>query len=88
MLWKYPAPKDYVPGTLKKSWAMQIDGADIPIDSSTNLTLSKTAWSVISIYNPQPYALRVENGWSTQAPYGMMRRGILDFPELIKKESR
>ncbi len=38
---------------------------------------------VVTITNAQPYAQRVENGWSTQAPYGMMRLGIADFPELL-----
>ncbi len=38
---------------------------------------------IITITNQQPYALRVENGWSTQAPYGMMRIAIKDFPDLL-----
>lgn len=43
---------------------------------------------VITISNDQPYAQRVENGWSTQAPYGMMRLGIADFPQLLEQISK
>lgn len=64
-LWKYPSPKGYHPGTLKKSWEINYQP------------------TVVMIKNEQPYAQRVENGWSTQAPYGMMRLGIADFPDLL-----
>lgn len=37
------------------------------------------------VFNPQPYAQRVEEGWSTQAPYGMMRVTILEWPEIVKQ---
>jgi hypothetical protein len=49
----------------------------------------KASWKLekngteITIYNDQPYALRVEFGWSTQAPEGMMRRAIKEYPILI-----
>lgn len=36
-----------------------------------------------TIKNQQPYALRVEFGWSTQAPNGMMRRAVVDYPTLL-----
>lgn len=39
----------------------------------------------ISIKNELPYALRVETGWSTQAPEGMMRRATLEYPILINR---
>lgn len=35
------------------------------------------------IKNEQPYAMRVEYGWSTQAPEGMMRRAIEEYPILV-----
>jgi hypothetical protein len=67
-LWKSPyVPKGYKPGTLKKSWAIDIQPREATIS------------------NDQPYAQRVENGWSTQAPYGMMRKGIADFPKLLEQ---
>ncbi len=66
-LWNYPAPKGYVPGTLKASWE---------IDKKSSQTYV--------IKNEQPYAYRVETGWSTQAPAGMMRRAILSWPAILK----
>lgn len=44
--------------------------------------------TVVTIKNDQPYAQRVENGWSSQAPYGMMRLGIADFPELLAQAAQ
>lgn len=50
----------------------------------------KGSWEImfndksIVISNNLPYATRVEFGWSTQAPDGMMRRGIADFPHLLQ----
>jgi hypothetical protein len=38
-----------------------------------------------TISNDLPYALRVEFGWSTQAPEGMMRRAVLDYPILFNR---
>ncbi len=67
-LWKYPhARAGYHPGTLKKSWEIDIQPREATIS------------------NNQPYAQRVENGWSSQAPYGMMRKGIADFPKLLEQ---
>lgn len=65
-LWKYKAPKNYHPGTLKNSWNLEF----------------KT--KIAEISNKQPYALRVEYGWSSQAPNGMMRRAIAEFPTLLE----
>ncbi len=65
-LWKWPAPADYNPGTLKASWEQH--------------KLSPLAYEII---NDQPYAYRVETGWSTQAPEGMMRVSIKDWPFIL-----
>jgi len=49
----------------------------------------KAAWTInyngkeVVIQNSLPYALRVEFGWSTQAPEGMMRRATLEYPILM-----
>lgn len=64
--WKYPAPHDYVPGSLKAAWEL---------DSYEDREV---------IHNDLPYAQRVEYGWSTQAPEGMMRITIKDLPSLIR----
>lgn len=68
-LWHPPYwPKNYVPGTLRASWEMHIEGA------------------IITISNPQPYAYRVEYGaWSSQAPEGMMRRALYEYPAILRR---
>ena len=67
-LWKWPAHKDYKPGTLRDNWL---------IDKTPTL---------ITISNETPYAYRVEYGsWSTQAPQGMMRISVMEFPQILAK---
>ena len=70
LLWQYPAPLNYIPGTLKASWE-----------------IVKTPDS-FALKNDQPYAQRVEYGWSSQAPNGMLRLTIKDSPELLKQASK
>jgi hypothetical protein len=69
-LWKWPAPKDYVPGTLRASWELT---------EEVNL---------YRIVNAQPYAQRVEYGWSTQAPAGMLRISLLEWPRIVETMSK
>jgi hypothetical protein len=73
-LWKYPAPKNYRPGTLKASWSVSYS----PITTSG-------VYATIS--NNEPYAYRVEFGWSTQAPNGMLRVTILEWPDIVKQKN-
>lgn len=39
----------------------------------------------IRIFNDQPYAERVETGWSTQAPAGMMRISALEWSDIVNQ---
>lgn len=39
----------------------------------------------VDIYNTQPYAERVETGWSKQAPAGMMRISLLEWSKILEK---
>lgn len=52
----------------------------------------KASWELIkhsgtnyTIQNLQPYAYRVETGWSTQAPSGMMRVSALSWNSIVKR---
>jgi hypothetical protein len=53
----------------------------------SNWRLSKLAKS-IELINDAPYAQRVENGWSSQAPSGMLRRAWMDYPQLLEQAAR
>lgn len=54
----------------------------------------KSNWKAVingqeaEISNDAPYALRVENGWSSQAPNGMMRRAWMDYPIILEQAAR
>jgi len=41
--------------------------------------------STIYLANNLPYAERLENGWSQQAPYGMVRLSIASFDRMFKE---
>jgi len=69
-LWKWPAHKNYTPGTLKASWTIEFGNNEVTIE------------------NLQPYAYRVETGYSTQAPAGMMRISLKEFQSIIDAVSR
>lgn len=52
----------------------------------------KASWEIehkklaATIYNLTPYAYRVETGWSyVQAPNGMMRIAVQEFPQILEK---
>jgi hypothetical protein len=62
-----------------------------PAPGYTPGTLKKS-WKIefspdeIIIHNDQPYAMRVENGWSyKQAPQGMLRVALVEYPDLLKQ---
>jgi hypothetical protein len=51
---------------------------------------AKASWDIEMItngalvYNTVPYATRLEYGWSRQAPQGMARRALMEFPQMLK----
>jgi len=42
---------------------------------------------VATISNETPYALRVEYGWSSQAPEGMLRKSLALLPRFVEKSA-
>lgn len=84
-LWKSPAPPGYIGGLFKNNWFVDI-GRISPrtrtqIDATGSQSLSEKSrlssiksnpFTTVYIHNSLPYALRLENGWSTQAPTGMV----------------
>ncbi len=95
-LWSYPAPKGYDPGTLKASWSISFgsnmrntkgqftSGSQMTNAGGLSLKINGSdTKQTISIYNNQPYAQRVENGWSTQAPQGMMRISVAEYTSIL-----
>lgn len=102
-LWSYPAPAGYEPGTLKASWKIVFNSNGSGRDSSTgrftsikqaagqggiSFKVGKNKQQNALIYNNEPYAQRVETGWSSQAPTGMMRITVAEFQAIFNIQAK
>jgi len=86
-----PPPPGYEPGRARGGWQVGINRTtetDINrIDPSGNTTIAAgillikqaKAFDEVLIYNNVPYILELENGYSQQAPTGMVRLTIADL---------
>lgn len=95
-LWKQKYwPKGYLPGHFINNWQVGIDsiptGIISAIDPSGNGSRERLShlgrWQLNHTYyfvNNLPYAKRLEHGWSSQAPAGMVGLTRLEFPEIIR----
>lgn len=84
-------PPGYVGGRARANWQVALDvlpsdsetlatvdaNGNLAITDGTNklLNLNKP-YGVVWIFNNLPYIVRLENGWSGQAPQGMLRLSI------------
>lgn len=95
--WKSAPPPGYTGGRFRANWQHGLNF--IPtvftdaVDKSGNSTLAAIASAVALgnavgvhyITNNLPYAERIENGWSRQAPQGIVGRVELEFPAIVRK---
>ena len=96
-LWKTKPPKGYIGGQFRGNWFSSIDSpVTMPefgkIDRSGQGAISEAirvannaAGHVYYLTNNLPYAQRLEYGWSTQAPQGMVRITMAEVDTAIKK---
>jgi len=94
--WKSKPPAGYVGGHFRGSWMMGINRLPTEdpgtIDPSGNATLSraaaeiprKAAGNVFYCASNLPYSMRIEEGWSRQAPQGVVGLTVLRFQEFIR----
>lgn len=73
-----------------ESWNASLNVADLSIDRGAGAGLIPVAnkmkiGDVFYFTNNQPYALRLEYGYSDQAPNGMVRLAIAKFPFTVNK---
>jgi hypothetical protein len=90
-----PAGKGYVGGRFRANWNVSYGAPDEStidsVDKQRGLNEAKKAMTlpiggVTYLTNGLPYAHRLEyEGWSTQAPAGMVRISALEFGDYIKK---
>ena len=81
-LWKHFIPdEDYVPGMFVNSWYLGLEGdyrgptiPDRGYAYNSLLTKAKANKQAVKIFwNSVPYAEALEDGWSTQAPTGIVK---------------
>lgn len=93
--WKNPAPKGYVGGRFRGNWQLGVNavpaGETGRIDPSGGATLNEViasippqpAGTVLYLANNVPYAQRLEEGWSPQAPDGLVEITALKFQQIV-----
>jgi hypothetical protein len=92
--WKHRPPKGYVGGFFRGSWMLGV--GSIPsgvgaVDPAGEATLGriiaaipeKAAGKVFYIGNVAPYGERIENGWSRQAPSGLVGLTAMEFQQIV-----
>jgi len=87
----------YVGGSLRGNWNASVNSPDrsrnSAPDKSGNATIDKAGKVVagfksgqtLYLTNTLPYSERVEMGWSTQAPSGMVRLNVLKFQAALNR---
>lgn len=100
-LWKSDPPKGYRGGRLRGNWQASIRSPSftkLEIKDAAGSATIANANRKIAAYdlkdkdiwfsNNLPYADRVENGWSSQRPTGMVRTTVRMFQQLLDKMAR
>lgn len=95
--WQHPAPKGYVGGRFRGNWQLGIEG--VPqgetghIDPGGAATLGAiigaipghAAGHIFYLANNVPYAQRIEDGWSRQAPTGLVAVTAMEFRSITEE---
>ena len=93
--WKSPAPPGYKPGLFRGNWQLGVDSEPLAqigrIDPrgaearAENLAaIPKEAFGhIYFLTNNVPYANRLENGWSRQAPIGVVGLTVLRWEGIV-----
>jgi hypothetical protein len=95
--WQSPAPPGYVGGRFRANWAYRFGVAPMTTTENVDPSGSQTVSAIVGammggktegihyIQNSLPYSERLENGWSSQAPSGMVGLTELEFPEIFRR---
>lgn len=92
-LWAGPAPKGYVGGRARGSWQYSINVPSVGdtgiIDAAGATTIAVIAAKINPIpaihyiSSNLPYIQALENGWSSQAPAGMVGLVAIEFSGIV-----
>lgn len=98
--WKFDPPPGYVGGRFRANWqygdAVLPEGFLDTIDPNGGNTIAGFAAKIkVDVFdrshyliNNLPYAKRLEEGWSRQAPYGMVALTVNEFRPIAAAASR
>lgn len=93
--WVNKPPKGYVGGRFRGNWQLGVGkvpaGETGRIDPAGTTTVgaiiaeipSEAAGKVYWLANNVPYAQRIEDGWSRQAPQGLVGLTAIEFPQMV-----
>lgn len=97
--WKRKAPKGYVGGRFRANWQYGVNiartGTTNKVDPGGERTIREMerhikqaeAMGVVHVFvNNLPYAVRLEYGWSGQAPLGMVRVTAAEFGRYVEEQ--
>lgn len=98
--WKHKPPKGYVGGRFRGNWQLGVQfapaGETGRIDPSGGETLgaivqeipTKAAGLVFYLVNNVPYGERIEEGWSRQAPEGLVGITAMEFEPIVAEAAK
>ncbi len=94
--WKNPPPKGYIGGHFRANWQLGVGvmpmGEVAGVDPTGERTFGEivaripddAAGRVFYIANNAPYAMRLEHGYSRQAPQGVVGLTVTMFDKIVK----
>ncbi len=95
--WQRPPPKGYVGGRFRANWDYGFNAAPTRQYAELDKTGATSKQRILAglsaapsagvhfIANNLPYAVRLENGWSRQAPVGMVGVTVLKFNQVVRE---
>lgn len=93
--WTHPAPAGYVGGRFRANWQLGVNvkASGTVQANDTNGTIAlpaiiaglpeEAAGNVFYLSNNLPYAQRIEDGWSRQAPQGLVGLTAIKFQQIV-----
>jgi hypothetical protein len=95
-LWQNPlsAPDGYVGGAFRANWQHGLNSYPLTtIDSTENNAEARIEQGAMAgrlgdlhyIVNNLPYSIRLEDGWSTQSPGGMVGLTVTEFGSIVNQ---
>jgi len=93
--WKHPAPPGYSGGRFKGAWMVSADSpatgetgridkdGDATKEANKGVIAQAKAGGLHYIVNNVPYAQRIEEGWSSIAPIGVVAVTVVEFRTMV-----